>query len=66
MGRKNKNVVVTEVQIVDLGAKGKAVGKKDSAVFFVEGALKWTEEPEKAYLSLGFGVLSFLGCGVIC
>ena len=28
-------------------------------VFFVEGVLKWTEEPEKAYLSLGFGVLSF-------
>jgi hypothetical protein len=21
--------------------------------------LKWTDEPEKAYLSLGFGVLSF-------
>ncbi len=39
MGRRDKNVVATEVQIVDLGAKGKAVGKKDSAVFFVEGAV---------------------------
>ena len=39
MGRRDKNVVVTEVEIVDLGAKGKAVGKKDSAVFFVEGAV---------------------------
>lgn len=39
MGRRKKNVVVTGVEIVDLGAKGKAVGKKDSAVFFVDDAV---------------------------
>ncbi len=39
MGRRNKNVVVTDVENVDIGAKGKAVGKKDSAVFFVDDEL---------------------------
>ncbi len=39
MGRRNKNKIETKVTIVDLGAKGKAVGKKDSAVFFVTGAV---------------------------
>ena len=39
MGRKNKKVVVNEVEVVDLGAKGKAVGKKDSAVFFIDNAV---------------------------
>ncbi len=38
MARK-KNYIVEQVDIVDLGAKGKAVGKKDGKVYFVEDAV---------------------------
>ena len=36
---KNKFAIIDGVEIVDLGAKGKAVGKKDGMVYFVEGAV---------------------------
>ena len=36
---KKQNTTVTDVTIVDLGAKGKAVGKKDGKVYFVTGAV---------------------------
>lgn len=36
---RRKNYIVDHVEIVDIGAKGKAVGKKEGKVFFVSGAV---------------------------
>ncbi|MDD3877781.1 MAG: 23S rRNA (uracil(1939)-C(5))-methyltransferase RlmD [Bacteroidales bacterium] len=39
MGKIKRGDILKEVEIVDLGSDGKAVGKKDGLVFFVKGAV---------------------------
>lgn len=39
MSKRRKNRIVENIEITDIGATGKAVGKKDNIVYFVDGAI---------------------------
>ncbi len=39
MGRKKKNKVIENLEIIDLAAEGKAIGKADGKVIFVQGVI---------------------------